>query len=83
MKFSQQQSAQHEMATSFTVTGLYQDRPAKRGTLQDCCFNLLVSLVQADHATGLAELSDGHGLCQGKTRVKAKMHAPCRPPPHT
>ena len=60
------------MATSFTVTGLYQDRPAKRGTLQACCLNLLVSLVQANYATGLAELSDGHGLCQGKTRVKAK-----------
>ncbi len=53
-----------EMATSFTVTGLYQDRPAKRGTLQACCLNLLASLVQADYATGLAELSAWHGLCQ-------------------
>ena len=25
-----------EMATSFVVTGLYQDRPAKRDTLQAC-----------------------------------------------
>ena len=45
------------------MTGMYQERPAKRGTLQACCFDLLVSLVQADYATGLAELSDGHGPC--------------------
>ena len=70
-----------EMSTSFTVTGLYQDRPAKRDTVQACCFDLLVSLVQADYATGLPELSEGHGtLCVyakeklGQHLRKGKMH---------
>ena len=56
-----------EMATSFTVTGLYEDRPAKRDELQACWFDLLVSLLQADYATGLPELS-GHGTLSSMPR---------------
>ena len=65
------------MATSFTVTGLYADRPAKRDELQACWFDLLVSLLQADYAT---ELSGHSTLCVyakekfGQHVRKGKMH---------
>ncbi len=59
---------------------MYEDRPAKRDTLQDCWFDLLVASVQAD-ATGLPELSEEHGtLCVyakeklGQNLRKGKMH---------